>query len=273
MSGEIPTDMIEAYRIKRSKVSAHTANKDLRYLRAMFNQGLDRRWISGNPTQGVAFLREERKERYVPSLEDVLKVIMVASPEMQDYLWILKETMGRMGEINRLTWSDVDFEKGLVILRTRKKKGGHLTPRWVYMSNRVREALHRRYGQRHKSEPWVFWHRYWDTKERSWVVGPYKDRKRIMKHLCEKAGVKYFRFHALRHFGASELDQNRVSIGTIQRILGHENRSTTEGYLHAPGESEREAVKVFDRTTINDSHMVSHTSMEQNDKMGLFNSN
>jgi integrase len=42
-----------------------------------------------------------------------------------------------------------------------------------------------------------------------------------------------FRFHALRHFGASLLDQSNVPIGSIQRILGHENRTTTEIYLHA----------------------------------------
>ncbi|MGD2098458.1 MAG: tyrosine-type recombinase/integrase [Desulfobacterales bacterium] len=43
-----------------------------------------------------------------------------------------------------------------------------------------------------------------------------------MKTLCKKAGVKYFRYHALRHFGASLLEQANVPIGSIQRILGHE---------------------------------------------------
>jgi integrase len=47
----------------------------------------------------------------------------------QDYLWTIVLTMGRVGEINRLTWHDVDFENRQVALYTRKKKGGHLTPR------------------------------------------------------------------------------------------------------------------------------------------------
>ncbi|MDZ7598553.1 MAG: tyrosine-type recombinase/integrase [Desulfobacterales bacterium] len=42
-----------------------------------------------------------------------------------------------------------------------------------------------------------------------------------MRTLCKKAGVKYFRYHALRHYGASMLDSARVPIGSIQRILGH----------------------------------------------------
>ncbi|MFW6147154.1 MAG: tyrosine-type recombinase/integrase [Thermodesulfobacteriota bacterium] len=80
-----------------------------------------------------------------------------------------------------------------------------------------------------------------------------------MKTLCEKAGVRYFRFHALRHFGASILDNGKASIGSIQRILGHENRTTTEIYLHSIGESEREAMKILDRKITEFSHTDSHT--------------
>ena len=63
-----------------------------------------------------------------------------------------------------------------------------------------------------------------------------------MKTLCEKANVRYFRFHALRHLAASMLDNIAVPIGVIQRILGHQNRRTTEIYLHSVGEAERIAM-------------------------------
>ncbi|MBW2019851.1 MAG: tyrosine-type recombinase/integrase [Deltaproteobacteria bacterium] len=79
-----------------------------------------------------------------------------------------------------------------------------------------------------------------------------------MKTLCRKAGVRYFRFHALRHFGASLLDQGKAYIGSIRRILGHQNRSTTEIYLHSIGEAEREAMKIFDREITN-----SHTERKK----------
>ncbi len=68
-----------------------------------------------------------------------------------------------------------------------------------------------------------------------------------MGTLCRKVGVRYFRFHYLRHFGASVLDRANVPIGSIQRILGHENRTTTEIYLHSIGEAEREAMAVYER--------------------------
>ena len=168
--------------------------------------------------------------------------------------------MGRMSEINRLTWQDVNFNKRYVILYTRKKKGGHLTPRKIAMSEKLFEVLSSRHESRDKNIPWVFWHRYWSRKKGKWVEGPYRERKRFMKTLCKKAGVKYFRFHALRHFSASLLEQSNVPIGSIQRILGHEHRTTTEIYLHSIGESKRDAMKVLNDGFKEFSHTDPHTS-------------
>ena len=150
-------------------------------------------------------------------------------------------------EVNRLSWDDVDLQNQSVTLYTRKKKGGHLTPRRVPMTQKLHEILMRRYENRNPDKPWVFWHRYWSRKHGRFVEGPYGDRKKLMKRLCEKAGVRYFRFHPIRHSGASIMDGNGVPLGAIQRILGHENRRTTEIYLHSMGDSEREAMRVFDQ--------------------------
>jgi integrase len=259
---EISTDEIQAFVLRRSKVSAFTANSELRCLRALFNFGIKRGWITNNPTRNISFLPVEKRIKYVPPKEDVLKVIMAANPETQDYLWVIKETMGRMSEINRLTWSDVNFDERCVTLYTRKKKGGHLTPRKVPMTNKLFQVLSHRFEHRDKGKPWVFWHRYWDRKKKEWIEGPYKDRKMIMRTLCRRAGVKYFRFHPLRHLGASILDRANINIGSIQRILGHENRTTTEIYLHSIGESEREAMRVYERIS-EESHTESHTETKK----------
>jgi integrase len=244
---EVSRDKIQNFLLKRVEVSAYTANKDLRYLRALFNFGVSRNWISENPTRGLSFFPVEKRLKYVPPKADVLRVIAAADPDTQDYLWSLEETLARMGEINRLMWADVNLEERYVVLYTRKKKGGHLTPRKVPMTQKLFEVLSRRYEKRAKDKPWVFWQRYWDRKKKEWVEGPYQDRKKIMKTLCKNAKVRYFRFHALRHLGASILDRANVNVGSIQRILGHENRTTTEIYLHSIGEAEQEAMKVFEK--------------------------
>lgn len=63
--------------------------------------------------------------------------------------------------------------------------------------------------------------------------------------LCNRAAVTYFRFHALRHSGASIMDNSGVPLGAIQKILGHENRKTTEIYLHSFGEAEKAAISIM----------------------------
>jgi len=254
---QINQRLIEQFVLHRSRVSAYTANKEIRYLRATFNFGKKRKLVKENPLDGVDFLPVEKRVKYVPPTEDIDKVIGIAPPDIQDYLWGIRETMARVSEINRLTWNDVDFNARLVILYTRKKKGGHLTPRRVPMTLKLYGILSRRYQERDKDKPWVFWHRYWSRKDNQWKEGPFNDRKKFMKTLCEKAGVKYFRFHALRHAGASILENSNVSIGTIQRILGHENRSTTEIYLHSIGDTERVAMLAYEQAREN-SHIDSH---------------
>ena len=94
--------------------------------------------------------------------------------------------------------------------------------------------------------------------EKRGCEGPYGDRKKLMKGLCTKAGVKYFRFHPIRHVGASIMDNNGVPLGAIQRILGHENRKTTEIYIHSNGYAEYQAIAAFERAREN-SHTDSHT--------------
>jgi hypothetical protein len=133
---------------------------------------------------------------------------------------------------------------------TRKKKRGNREPRDVPMVTKLYGILIYRFQNRDTEKPWVFWHSYWSRKLNQKVSGPYGDRKKIMSTLCEKAKVKYFRFHPFRHLTASILDDLGVPIGVIQRILGHENRSTTEGYLHSIGEAERKAMEKLETVDI-----------------------
>lgn len=256
--GEITQAMVQRFVLDRSKVSPFTANKEIRYLRATFNFGKKRNLVLDNPLDGIEFLPVEKHVKYVPSAEDIDKVIAAADPDTQDYLWAIRETMARMSEINRLVWDDVNLERRYLILYTRKKKGGHLTPRKVPLTTKLYEILLRRYAGRDHSKPWVFWHTYRSSKTGEIEEGPYQDRKKFMKTLCRKVGVKYFRFHALRHAGASMMENNNVPIGAIQRILGHENRTTTEIYLHSIGDSEREAISIYEQARGN-SHTESHT--------------
>ena len=240
---QISSEAIENYIRKRLEVSAVVANKELQYLRALFNFGIKKKYLIANPATGLEFFPVERVVKYIPPKTDLLKVILAADPDTQDYLWTMVLTAGRVGEINSMLWDDVNFEQKFVILWTRKRKGGNREPRNIPMVAKLYNILWRRFEKREPETPWVFWHTYWSRKENSLKKGPYLDRKKIMASLCKKVKVRYFRFHALRHLTASLLDDQGVPIGVIQRILGHKNRRTTEIYLHSIGEAERKAMQ------------------------------
>lgn len=244
---DITIDLITLLRDERSKISNQTANKDLRYLRSLFNWGIKKGYVSDNPAFKVETLRVEKKAIYVPSEADIDKVFRIASPDQRDYLWCLRDTFARSREINNLLWDDVDFKNKTVTLYTRKKRHGTKTPRVIPMTENLYSVLSHRYDERDGSAPWVFWHQFYSRKRGLVVVGPYRDRKKFMKSLCEKAGVKYFRFHPLRHAGASFMESLGIPISHIQELLGHENRKTTEGYIHSLGNNKIEAIDKFEK--------------------------
>lgn len=245
---QISSKLVDGFLSERNMVSAHAANKDIRYLKAVFNHATKMKIAQiENPVIGIECFPEDKILKYIPSKADIEKVIDAAdAQEVKDYLIAIKDTMARVGEINRLKWDDVMLDKRCLVLYTRKKKGGGLTPRIVHMTKRLYDVLHNRHGKRDENKPWVFWHRYWGRKEGRWVEGPYMDRKGLMKSLCKKAGVKYFRYHPLRHYGASVLDHARVPIGSIQKILGHEKRTTTELYIQSINEADVEAMETYE---------------------------
>ncbi|WP_217907617.1 tyrosine-type recombinase/integrase [Desulfosediminicola ganghwensis] len=241
---EITIELITELRDERSKISNQTANKELRHLRSLFNWGIKKGYVQHNPASVVDMMRVEKRKVYVPSQHDIDKVFAVASAEQLDYLWCLRDTLARSREINRLKWEDIDFENNTITLHTRKKKHGTKTPRLIPMTQKLCEVLTRRCDMRSQAIPWVFWHRYYSRNEGKVVTGPYKDRKRFMRSLCEKAGVKYFRFHPLRHAGASLMENINIPVTHIQEILGHENRKTGKLQKHISMLSTRPSMKL-----------------------------
>lgn len=229
-SPQITIDLVEEYLKEIAKTSKNLANKHLRLIKALFNYGIKRSWFTLNPTNGIDFFGVKRSKKYIPPVEDIDKVLALATEKQRKYLIIISLTVARVREINNLKWEDINFPENYLILRTRKAKNSDVVERKIPLTPKVREAL---LSLEHKGEH-VF------TNPRTGTKYDYRDK--FLPNLCSRAGVKPFMYHALRHYGASKLSNAGVPLTDIQEILGHQRATTTDIYLQSLKNSVKESM-------------------------------
>lgn len=79
----------------------------------------------------------------------------------------------------------------------------------------------------------------------------------VREDLCEKASVKPFGFHAVRHHVASvTADSGKASMRQVQGVLRHRRRATTEKYLHLLDRGVSEALGLLDEQSGTDGTLV-----------------
>jgi integrase len=124
----------------------------------------------------------------------------------------------RVSEIFGLQWSDVMYDEGLLAVRA-KLKGGKM--RYVPMPPELASEL-RRFpvviGEVRVLPP-----KKGAMSGRQRVEGSFED-------LLERAAIRDFRFHDLRHTFASWYMMNGGDLYELAKILGHSNIKMTERY-------------------------------------------
>lgn len=214
----------------------HNYNIHRKELSALFNFAIKQLMvISVSPCWSLQPMPIEPARKYVPSFEEVTRLVLAANATERPLLLVLLHTLARIDEILRLRWQDVSFEQRTLNLWTRKRKGGNLESRSIGINDDLYDVLWQLWSRRTQDE-WVFCNPKTGTR--------YQRRKTLMRKLCRRAGVPHYGFHTLRHFASSYLhDKAKVPTGVIGQILGHKSRRTTEIYLHSIDSASIEAVK------------------------------
>lgn len=231
------------------------ANRYRRDLAACWNWHKQAETINCNPWSKIRPYPEERKVKYVPPAEDIDAVRMAADPESRDFIDCLYFLAARQGEIINLTWEDINFDRKSVTLWTRKRRGGGREARNLAMSESLYAILERRWKQRDKQSTYVFVNPETGNK--------YQRQNRFVKlmftRLCDRAGVKHFSAHAIRHHVSSRLnDSQKATPRQIQKYLGHKRLDTTEIYLHEL-EIDRGIADVLEFSTHDSTHEAAST--------------
>ena len=221
-----PTMVMKHLDDRAHNVSDNTWNRDRKNLLAMFNWARKIKGIDHNPVINVERLPEERKLEYIPSGEEIDKVLLVCTGQDRVMLQCYYFTFARKAEIFNWTWEDINFEKQWYRLWTKKRLHSDKQADYFPLpeGSELYKALKWQWEHRNKNSLYVFTNPKTGEK--------FTQRRGFMKSLCKRAGVKAFGFKAFRKYGPSVLnDIHKVSIKKLQRLLRHKTQTTTEIYL------------------------------------------
>jgi len=221
-----PTMVLKHLGERAQQVSNNAWNRDRKNLLAMFNWIRKIQGIAHNPVMNVDRLPEEKKPEYIPSGEDIDKVMMACGGQDRVMLQCYYFTFARRSEIFDWTWEDINFEKNWYRLWTKKRLHSDRQADYFPLpeESELYQALKWQWENRNKTSSYVF------TNPESGEK--FTHRRLFMESLCKRAGVKPFGFKAFRKYGPSVLnDIHRVSIKKLQRLLRHKTQTTTEIYL------------------------------------------
>lgn len=216
----------------------YAANRVLALLSKAFNLAEVWGWRpdGSNPCRHVQKYREQRRERFlsVKELTGLAAVLNEAEREGREQanaiaaIRLLIFTGCRVGEILRLKWSEIDFERRC--LRLSDSKTGQ---KIVHLNSPALEVLAGL--ERVAGNPYALA----GGKSGMHLV----NLKDPWRRLRKAAGLEDVRIHDLRHSWASFAAGSGLSLPVIGKLLGHTQASTTQRYAHLAADPLRQATE------------------------------
>jgi integrase len=151
---------------------------------------------------------------FIPTEKELDQFVAAVGKKLGTLLQLLKETGARPGEIQRLTWADIDFERRTV--RIKPLKGS--LPRILPISLKAIEMLK---NLPKKSER-IFARVIYGTFD--------KQRRNAAKKLANPR-ILQIHFHTFRHWKATMEYHKTKDILYVKQLLGHRNIQNTLIYI------------------------------------------
>ncbi len=139
----------------------------------------------------------------------------------------------RRGELFKLTWNNIDFERQFMVLKDPKGIADQTLP----LSGKAVNVL--KNVPKEYDTQWIFYGK--NGQQRTDFKGPWLRIKKA-------AGLpKHFRFHGIRHHFASSLVSHGADLYTVQKLLCHKDAAMTMRYAHLADKTLRDAVNLSDQ--------------------------
>jgi integrase len=228
-----------------TELSATTVNHMLMCLRVIFKWALKHNYVLSNPCEQVPKLKQDSKERGIPTIDEVIKLFRDKSIWRDERHYLMAKlsmlTGMRQGEIiglKRKYVSDCMIQvvlaweagKGLKDPKTAKSKRPVLFP--SSFSDELRAFMLDAPFQ--DGEDFVFYTHIKGkpiTNDKGINDSTYKALAKIGVSEEDRKD-RHIVFHSLRHFFTTYLEKKGVPTRTIMDFLGHTNAAMTEHYTH-----------------------------------------
>jgi integrase len=191
-----------------------------------------------NPVSRLSLSTGEPRVRWI-TRQEAASLVQEAErtairPHLPVFIRLALNTGCRKGELLNLEWSRVDLMHKKILLEARHTKGRKR--RTVPLNDDAVRAFERLQAWQHGREldtPWVFGYEKGkiDTFKTAWTTA------------LQRAGIRDFRIHDLRHTFASWLVMQGVSIYIVKDLLGHASITQTEIYAHLAPDQGAQAVQ------------------------------
>jgi integrase len=255
----ITASLVSDYKVARMKTTVGTGdqerpigpatlNRELASLRHLLRLAVEE-WQVLAALPRIKLLKEPEGRLRFLSEDEIARLLEASRRSLNAQLTaivaVAVNTGMRLGELMRLRWEDVDFSRGVVLLRHTKSGKRREIP----MNDAVDAALNALAGA--KVEGPVFRKasgERWGSIRTAW------------DNACRAAKLEDVHFHDVRHTFASHMMMRGASLGDLRDLLGHADIKMTMRYAHLSPAHRRAAVdKLVGLTPVpsaHDQHMV-----------------
>jgi len=180
-------------------------------------------WVDDNPFRKVSKNKEARGRVRFLSDDERVRLLQVCKESKSPYLYTIVvlalSTGARKMELLTLKWTQVDFQRQVLLLEETKNGERRVLP----MVGHAFELMKKLFDNHLRESPLVFP----GQKPQNPI-----EIKRAWESALKLAEIHNFRFHDLRHSAASYLAMNGASLAEIAEVLGHKTLQMVKRYAH-----------------------------------------
>ena len=256
--GNLRLDRINPFELERFKqrrlkdgLKKSSINREIGLLKSMLKTAVEWELTDKNAAKDARLFKlDEPLSDRVLSREEEFGLLAACdqselryrAPHLRSIILIALYTGLRRGEILRLKWTDIDFDKNVLVVRKSKTTSGR--GRRIGLNSLLRQTFLSAFEKEHGE--WVFPSpkRFQEPNEAERHIG---DVKNAFRRAVRLSGIEPITFHQLRHTFCSRLADAGIPMPVIQDLAGHASITMTRRYTHPSEELKQKAVEMLVR--------------------------